>query len=117
MNAPSEKRLMDAFGIDSHKANLIRTVIKSKFIKTENFPKTSEWISKCYHRPSWSEIAMECINEILEGYGVEAHFPNESLRPSMTFVNFGDTYAPTIVYSYRTHTFKITTWGDEVERI
>lgn len=109
---------MEAFGIDIHKAELIRTVMKSKFIKTEAFPKTSNWLNICHHRPSWSEIAMECINEILEGYRVEAHFSDvNDFNPLMTFIDFGDPYVPTIVYSYRSHRFKISTWGDEVERI
>ena len=56
---------------------------------------------------------MECLNETMQGYGVEAL--GDNMQPSALYVNTGDTYSQTLLYSYKSNTIQLTTWGDFAE--
>lgn len=56
---------------------------------------------------------MECINETIGGHGVEAL--GDNMEPAALYVNTGDTYSPTLLYSYNSDTIRLTTWGDFAE--
>jgi hypothetical protein len=66
------------------------------------------------------EERMDKINEVINGYGVEAIRGDSNNRYFMDtvglYVNMGDTYALTVVYDTQKNGFYITTWGDWVER-
>ena len=67
------------------------------------------------------DLALEEINRLIEGYGVEVvrgrpwvdHFYQDI---NLLYVNMGDTYAPTVIYDTLKERFYITTWGDIIER-
>lgn len=99
-------------------ADTVRGLIRRE-IKTWNkdlFPASNHYFETCYHKPGLRERMMNCLNEICGGHGVEA-IEGESFRqPAALYVNMGDTYTPTILFSYKTDSFSLTTWGDFAER-
>ena len=116
MNAPSKKRLVAALGITDTQANLVRRLIRNEVKTTDStlFPSSNASFDACYNMPSYSERLMECLNEVIQGHGVEAL--GDNLRPSALYVNTGDTYLATFLYSYKTNTVALTAWGDFAER-
>jgi hypothetical protein len=64
--------------------------------------------------------AMEVINYLLQGHGIEAirgsewhsHYWQDT---AILYVNRGDTYTPTIVYDVEKERFECTSWGAWVE--
>jgi hypothetical protein len=65
--------------------------------------------------------AMEAINGILDGHGVEAvrgdyHVDRYHYDIVATYVNMGDTYNGTVLYETETGKFIVTAWGDWVEQ-
>lgn len=60
--------------------------------------------------------ALENIDKALEGFGIEViKHPTEYDVFLAEYVNTGDTYNATIVFSYRTRRFYATSWGDWYE--
>lgn len=60
-------------------------------------------------------VLHEC-NQALDGHGVESVPDHDSGRAIADYVNMGDTYACTILFSYRTARFYVCSWGDWYER-
>jgi len=83
------------------------------------FPDTLGWLMNNfrYRDPSRVELALQCIDEIIGGFGVECIFERDEMFPVLSYVNKGDTYDPTICYRYDVHRFVVSCWGDEVERL
>ncbi len=52
---------------------------------------------------------------LLDGHGVEAICPEANDTPIAWYVNMGDTYDCTLVYSVRTARVYVTSWGDWYE--
>jgi len=118
MRAPSIKTL-ESLNLEKDKAKLIRALIKKeqKTRDTKLFPSTLAWIESCCHTPNWVERALSCFNEILEGHGVEA-IEGESFRvPLMAYVNRGETYQSTLLFCYKTQSFRVQSVGDYLERM
>ena len=70
-------------------------------IDPESFANVERWVSESYNRPSRIELALEAINEVINGFGVEG-IPDEDYRePGISYVNRGDSYAPTIIHNGR----------------
>lgn len=81
---------------------------------------TDAWRRACYHEPDprKPETIMHAIDATIGTYGTEAIFSGAyGLNPIAKYCNTGDTYAGTILYCYRTRRYKITSWGDYVERL
>jgi hypothetical protein len=119
MRAPSIKRLCESLNLEMEKAKLIRALIK-KEQKTRDatlFPSTVEWIERCYHTPNWVERVLSCCNEILEGYGVEGIDGEDFRCPLMAYVNLGETYQDTILFCYKTQSFRVQSVGDYLEKM
>ena len=58
---------------------------------------------------------MDELNELLDMHGVEA-FPSQKLpHPDFLYLNSGDTYNATLVYSYGENKYFVSTFGDIVE--
>jgi len=58
---------------------------------------------------------MDELNELLDMHGVEA-FPSQKLpHPDFLYLNSGDTYNATLVYSYDENKYFVSTYGDIVE--
>ena len=64
--------------------------------------------------------ALDTINEILKGYGVESirdnNWDSYYCDIGILYVNMGDTYIPTVIYDTRKDSWYVTSWGDIVER-
>lgn len=58
-----------------------------------------------------AETALVRANRAMGGYGVASLWPE---YPRAAYVNMGDTYARTLLYTGQS--FLITSWGDYVER-
>lgn len=104
--------------IDKVKLQVIRKLIKGQ-IDLETYGSVKARIAECYNRPDNVDLTMTAINEVLDGYGVEA------IRGSWVdryygdccalYVNMGDTYDQTVVYDTRKGEYKVICWGDWVE--
>lgn len=104
--------------ISKDKLSQVRKLIKGQ-VDLESFDSVKRRIAECYHRPDDTDLTLTAINEVLEGYGVEA------IRGSWeggyygdvaaVYVNMGDTYDQTVVYDTRKGEYKVTSWGDWVE--
>ena len=57
---------------------------------------------------------MDELNELLDMHGVEA-FPPNAMHPKGLYLNSGDTYNATLVYSYDDDKYFVSTYGDLVE--
>jgi hypothetical protein len=110
MRAPSKNRLIKEIGLTEEQAETVRALIRGE-IKTSDprFKRTQEWLGRCYHRPSYPERLMECLNETIQGHGVEC------LGSKALYINTGDTYSPTLLLNTRSGGISITTLGDFIE--
>ena len=108
---------LDVLEVSEEKATLIRK-IHSGLLDSATFDSCKRWIDQCYHRPSDEELRMCAFNEILEGYGIEAHFGEWQngywCDVEFTYVNMGDSYALTII-RHRDKGWLVGTVGDLVE--
>lgn len=130
MRAPSAKTLMQSLGIDAKRANLIRRIARVTdsglaTVVAKHCPKTQSYVDGLYNSPydthMWRvTVALHAINEIVDGYGVEALGPagsrSEGYAPPYEYINMGDTYATTLIYRRKTDTLRVGTWGDLAEK-
>lgn len=67
-----------------------------------------------------TDNALDEINKILHGYGVEAVHDNQwgryYLSIGLLYVNMGDTYNQTVCYDTRKDRWFVCSWGDIVEK-
>lgn len=129
MRAPSEKKLLEAFRDLSKKdAKLIRKFAKAEDDPeeleelVEKVPATEAYVRSMYSDPYRSGIwrvtvVLHAINEIVGGYGVEGLGPGRSgdQAPPYEYINFGDTYATTLIYDRDKDRLYIGDWGSIVE--
>lgn len=111
--------------ISDLKLKLVHQITNNQFHASllDSFKSNQNWIKQCVHRPSDIELELNAINELLEGYGVEAiqfenyHVDNYWYGTVGLFINMGDTYNPTIVYDVENKEYLLTSWGDFYEAI
>jgi|694.fasta_scaffold70168_11 hypothetical protein len=111
MNAPGAKRLREYLGLSDEQARLVRGLIRRE-VKTMDatlFPEANKHFAACYNPLPYTDRLMECLDEVVGSYGVEG------LDDGSLYLNTGDTYSPTLLYSARSGTIRLTTWGDYVE--
>ena len=91
----------------------------------EHFPEYYNQIFRIIDNIDSSRVedAMQEINDLLGGYGVES-ISDEQIYVSKfwfntiaIYVNMGDTYATTILYDTQSNKFDCTTYGDFVEEM
>ena len=109
--APSLKRLEAAF---PGKGAELRALLKGEK-KTSDYQSVRDLVSQSYHHPSYAHRLMTALDEIIEGYGVEAVW-DKSGSVAFEYVNMGDTYTTTIVRWYDSGHIEVTDWGTIVER-
>jgi len=85
-----------------------------------DYNSVEQWINQCYSMPRDSELILQALDEILEGYGVESidgdSYINSYYRYSRgSYINTGDTYSQTLVLDHKNDTIHLTSWGDFVE--
>lgn len=116
MRTPSVKTLTSQLNLTSDQARLIRALIKRQHptLDPGRFPRANAWFDSCYHRPNRIERIMACIDEVMGGCGVEV-IDAEGIHPRAVYVNTGDTYTPTLLYCYRSQSYRVQSWGDYVE--
>ena len=75
-------------------------------------------VRECYNAPSDTDVILYAINDLLGGYGVEST-PYEigAMHDGefIEYINFGDSYATTIVWNPSKDRFEINTWADVYE--
>lgn len=96
------------------KGQLILDLIQGK-TDPETYATVAAWVRDCFNKPQPIALKMLAINEILEGYGVEAIFGEGEKWPDMVYVSMGDTYDTTVVYDYVDAEYYVTTGGDWIE--
>lgn len=112
-NLPSINRLALVFG---ERAQEARSLLEGS-ISPDTYPSVASWVSQCWNPPTKRDRLLRALDEIAETYGVEAIFENSSrMSPAFEYLNTGDPYAPTLIYDHDTNRFRVTSWGDIVER-
>ena len=98
------QELMDGFQIDAITAEKVSELI--------SIPKSHNEASE----------TMKILNDLIEGHGVEAirkegeHVDNYYFDIVATYINTGDTYAPTIIHDSETGEFFFISYGDFYEK-
>ena len=90
--APSIQNLIQAFDISIDDAKFIRAALQNKKINLIS---------------GKNEYGFFGIEYVTDVYG----------KVMFTYINTGDTYSPTIVRRSCSNTYRISTWGDEVEAL
>lgn len=112
MAIPSQKALEKAFPT---KGRVLRRLLSSKQAVLDH-PAAIARAKECFSIPRISDLRLHALNHELETFGVEYVRGNNTKRsPSFDYLNTGDTYATTIV-RYADGRYRITSWGDIVER-
>ena len=108
LRSPSIKSLQALFGDNAKQAKTLLTMNREQLLRT---PVGKARAAECYHAPSTQDIRMECLNALGHFYGVEGL---DTKKGECLYLNAGDTYTPTLVRF--NGAYRITTWGDIVER-
>lgn len=109
---------MSALNISAETAETVRGLIRGEIrtLDAERFPRSNAYFNSCYNRPSRLDRIMECLNEVLGTYGVESIGEVQMYGPPAEYLNAGDTYAETVVFDHLAGNFKLTSWGDWLEK-
>lgn len=79
------------------------------------YPVTAAWYKSCYHPLDVSTTKLSIASEITECHGVEYIRSGRGAKsPSIEYVNTGDSYAPTLMWTGGR--YRVGCWGDIVER-
>lgn len=113
---PSIKSLLE-LNITEEQAIAARALMAGETRVKDNplFPKTNDWIKRCYHNAPRIDLILSALDELLEYHGVEP-IKNKGGEIIAEYLNGGDTYTPTILFNYGTETFRVTCWGGFVEK-
>ena len=118
---PSIPRIAQTLELEKVKAIEARMIMDGR-LDPESYSSVASWVSRCLNRPRDIELKMEALNQVLGGFGVEAIQPDGAYVDSFwrdtvaLYVNNGDTYKPTVLYNTCKANFRLTSWGDYVER-
>lgn len=55
-------------------------------------------------------------NRVLANFGTETVYRKRDGAPVLAYSNTGDTYGLTLVYDFTVNRFRVTSWGDWVEK-
>lgn len=108
LRSPSISALKTLFGENAPRAKALLRMNRDQLLRT---PIGAARAAECYNPPSTQDIRMECLNALGEFYGVECI---DTKKGECLYLNAGDTYTPTLVRF--NGSYRITTWGDIVER-
>lgn len=134
MRAPSLKTLMQPLGMSLTREQALAV---RKLAKTRDDPdalrdliaahpmmtRTARHARQCYSDPydsrMWrTTMALAAMDEVCGTYGVEPLGAPRSMRegPPFEYLNNGDPYTATLLYTLATDTLRVACWGDVVER-
>jgi hypothetical protein len=114
----TQKNVLSHFKNVSQKDARIIVRLCNGTIDLESFPEAQRRIRECYNRPDNTDITLNVVNKMINGYGVEScEYESNALysRDFISYVNMGDTYATTILYNPETCRFEISDWGSLYE--
>lgn len=112
---PSLKTIAAAFPhLDETQVKKVKGLMDGS-VDPGEFESVRKWVAECWHKPSRFDRRLKALNELLEGHGViDILGPNDEMRGE--YINTGDIYNATIVYSYiHQSDWFVTTVGDFVE--
>lgn len=133
MRAPSLNRLLKVFPhLERQAARLIRAFAHaaddeeelSALVLNSPVPATQKYVGSLYSNPFGSAIwratvALHAIDELLGSHGVEAMGPvrERDYAPKYEYLNMGDPYKATLVYSRDSRNLYIACQGDVQARL
>jgi hypothetical protein len=131
MRCPSKKTLLATFrDLTPENADKIRKLAAlagdrdalEVYIQ-DHCPETHAYARQCHHDPFTSQMwrntmALHAIDVALGGCGIEALGPDVGgpKAPPYEYVNFGDPYTTTLIFTLATDTLRIGCWGDIAEK-
>lgn len=110
MKSPSQKELEKTFDLSSGDAKLIKELAKNVDDRdeleelVERVPGTEAYVRQMYSSPydsaMWRRTVMlHAVDQLVGGFGVEPLGPVDMREgPPFEYINFGDTYATTLIY-------------------
>lgn len=135
MKMPSKKALKELYrDLSDRDAHLVRSIghaVDDDYRYGDDslpdlikeVPATDKYVRSMYSSPWDSDIwrvtvALHAINELVGGNGVEALGPPRSgdYAPPYEYINAGDPYVGTLIYSRNANAVAIGSWGDIAER-
>ena len=126
INKANRKKVESAFPhLTKKDINELYAVINCKSTKAirennpERYQRATSWKNSCYNPPKLTDMKLSCLNDLLEGYGVESLGNTDSpgYYPEYAYINLGDTYTTTIVYKRETGKYLLSSWGDIAEKL
>lgn len=116
----SVRTITERLGFSSGMARIVKGLMEGT-ISPDNFKDVKRWERQCFNRPRKNERVLCALNQLLEGFGVEAirggiHVDSYHGSIVASFINMGDTYDTTIILNHDSNEYQITSWGDWVER-
>jgi hypothetical protein len=113
---PSIKTLDAAF---PGKGKELRRALEMTKAQLKEHPAGAKRWAECYTPPSCYDLRLHVLDAIAETHGVEyIHSVKDTFTQARGFdyLNTGDSYAPTIVRMAESGNYRVTSWGDIVER-
>jgi len=117
----TEHCIKDLFTLNAS-SEQIETVnaILNGTLDPRTFSLVREWIDACFYDPCSDELKIHAINQVLEGYGIEAIRTSKWKNGHWcdilcNYVNMGDSYIPTVIH-HRKNGFMISSIGDVIEK-
>lgn len=126
-NLPSVKTLAQIMSrycrIEANEgARIARRILETRsrealetMLDSGEYPVTRSWYFACYHPLPLQTVKLSMVSELTHGYGVE-YIPagRGAKSPSIEYVNHGDTYAATLMWTRGRYI--VGDWGSIVER-
>lgn len=116
---PSKKTIKEQLNLSDQVANVVRGLMD--FSLDPYIFKCVRKMQQSAHNPHRKvDLVMEALDEVLEGHGVEAirgeYVDSYHGDIQAVYVNMGESYQCTVIYDCRDSCFRVTSWGDFVER-
>ena len=119
MQAPSVKELMDELEATKSQAILVRMLITHD-LEPLDFSETRKWARHCLFQPSRIELKLSALNEVLDGHGtnwIKGQYVSDYWRDiRFIYLDFGDSYLPTLAYDPLKQTFLIASQAELAEQ-
>lgn len=130
MRAPSVNAMVEALGLSTEQAKLVRKLAKHvddpqklSDLVEESCPRTVDYV-RSLHGDPWNShmwrvtVALYAMDEVVGTHGVEGLGSSSSSThaPPYEYLNAGDPYVATLIYKRSSDALSIGGWGDIAER-
>lgn len=112
------KKLLDNFKDLNKKTALTIVKLCNGTIAPDSFEGAQKRLKECYNAPSNTDLILNAVNDLIGGFGVEGTPYTDGAiydEDFISYINFGDTYATTILYDPGQNKFIIDSWGNVYE--